>query len=142
MSAVSFVAFHFERIIRGAIRFFGKGKFTFAMTHIFNSGTEFQGMPEKSGKIASLLRKIEESVGVCRRGKAVVEGAKISPVSTHKNKTIEGEQATCRKVAFRNRPSSEGDPYIWIFSFYFVLPLLLPQEPSGLLEIGFFRHLS
>lgn len=59
----------------------------------------------------------QESVRLCGQGRAVVERAKISSVSTHKNKTIEGEPATYPKVAFKNRPSSEEDPYIFLTLF-------------------------
>lgn len=72
---------------------------------------------KNSRKNGPLLLKIEESVRLRGQGRAVVERAKISSVSTHKNKTIEGEPATYPKVAFKNRPSSEEDPYIFLTLF-------------------------
>lgn len=99
---------------------------------------------KNSRKNASLLVKIEKSVRLCGQDRAVVERAKISSVSTHKNKTIEGEPATYPKVAFKNRPSSEEeDPYIFLtlFPSFSSLPFYR-RILSGFFEIKFFYHLS
>lgn len=98
---------------------------------------------KNSRKNASLLLKIEESVRLCGQDRAVVERAKISSVSTHKNKTIEGEPATYPKLAFKNRPSSEEeDPYIFLTLFPSFSSLPFYRKLSGFLEIKFFYHLS
>lgn len=111
---------------------------------IFSSMSEksIKEFGKNSRKNAWLLLEIEESVRLCGQDRAVVERAKISLVSTHKNKTIEGEPATYPKVAFKNRPSfeeEEEDPYIFLALFlpsFSSLPFY--HELSAFLEIKFF----
>lgn len=76
---------------------------------------DLQESPRKTLDFSSRLKNQLDSVdgiGLCRKGKDIV----CKHTQKQDNR---GWTATCRKVAFKNRCSSKGNPYIWFFLLLF-----------------------